>query len=420
MKQNVWIWNHYATNMYYDKAGRHYWFAENLKKEGYNPTIFCASTNHFSDNHIDTKDETYTTETVDNIPFVIVNTPQYKGNEKKRIVNMITFYRNLFPAAKKYANENEKPDVIIASSVHPLTLVAGIKIAKKFGIPCICEIRDLWPESIVVYRNLKRNSLLARILYLGEKWIYKKADKLIFTMEGGQDYIIDKGWDLNNGGTINLDKVFHINNGVDIEKFNDNKIECRFKDNDLDDKGKFKVIYAGSIRKVNEVESIIKIAKYLNQVDKKDIRFLIYGDGDDKERLEDLCRKDEINNVTFKGKVPKQRIAYILSKSDLNILHFKQSELKKYGVSLNKIFEYFASGKPIVSDCEFGYDLINRYQCGVIIDNGSPEQLAEAIIRISKMSSDKYNELCTNSIRAAQDYDFKTLTRKLINIIEDV
>lgn len=55
MKKNVWIWNHYATNMYYDKAGRHFWFSEYLIKSGYKPTIFCASTNNFSDKNIKTK-----------------------------------------------------------------------------------------------------------------------------------------------------------------------------------------------------------------------------------------------------------------------------------------------------------------------------------------------------------------------------
>ncbi|WP_318506969.1 hypothetical protein [Bacillus sp. T3] len=54
MKKNIWIWNHYATNMYIDQAGRHYWLAENLIKQGYNPTIFCASTVHNSNENIDT------------------------------------------------------------------------------------------------------------------------------------------------------------------------------------------------------------------------------------------------------------------------------------------------------------------------------------------------------------------------------
>ena len=69
-------------------------------------------------------------KSIDNIPYVFIKTPNYRDNGKKRIINMITFYRNLYPTAKKHAKENGKPDVIIATSVNPLTLVAGIKIAK--------------------------------------------------------------------------------------------------------------------------------------------------------------------------------------------------------------------------------------------------------------------------------------------------
>jgi hypothetical protein len=61
---------------------------------------------------------------------------------------MTLFYKNLIPTAHDYAKAHGRPDVIIASSVHPLTMVAGIRIAKRMKIPCICEIRDLWPEAI--------------------------------------------------------------------------------------------------------------------------------------------------------------------------------------------------------------------------------------------------------------------------------
>ena len=40
---------------------------------------------------------------------------------------MMSFFRNLFPVARQYAKLYGKPDMILASSVHPLTLVAGIK-----------------------------------------------------------------------------------------------------------------------------------------------------------------------------------------------------------------------------------------------------------------------------------------------------
>lgn len=37
--KKVWIWNHYATNMFFDQAGRHYWFSKYLIENGYKPTI---------------------------------------------------------------------------------------------------------------------------------------------------------------------------------------------------------------------------------------------------------------------------------------------------------------------------------------------------------------------------------------------
>lgn len=415
MKKNLWIWNHYATNMYKDRAGRHYWFAENLVRNGYNPTIFCASTNHFSDENIDTKGKKYITDLQDGISFVFVNTPNYKGNGKKRIYNMISFYRKLFPVAKEYAKLNGKPDVILASSVHPLTLVAGIKNAKKFKIPCICEVRDLWPESIVAYGALKRNSLVAKILYQGEKWIYKKADSIIMTWEGGREYIVDQGWEK----TIDLNKVNHISNGVVIDSFDRNSEENQVIDSDLDNEDYKNIVYAGSIRKVNNVGLLLDAAKIIQNQGSNQIRFLIYGSGDESEMLKQRCENEGIRNVIFKGRVEKKYIPYILKKAYVNILHNSSTSLDKYGQSQNKFFEYLAAGKCIVQTYSTGYSICNRYNCGICAPVQNPEEIAKAIIKACE--DEEMNKLMgENARQAAYDFDFKKLTDKLIYIIENV
>jgi glycosyltransferase involved in cell wall biosynthesis len=417
LKKTVWIFNHYATDTFYSQGGRHYWFAEFLIKEGYNPIIFCASTVHNTNKNIDTKNEDYKVENVNGIPYVFVKTPSYFGNGIKRVLNMISFYINLFKVAKDYAKLHSKPDIILASSVHPLTLVAGIKIAKLFKVQCICEVRDLWPETLVAYGALERNNLLTRLLYRGEKWIYNKADKLIFTMEGGKDYIVNMGWNKESGGPVDLSKVYHINNGVDLETYTQNISINTFDDIDLDNKETFKIIYAGSIRKANNVKRIVETAEFVAKKSNKNIKFLIYGDGPEKNTLKEYCITNDLNNVVFKGLVEKSKVPYLLSKSDLNIMHFEQNNLKKYGASLNKMFEYFASGKPTVSDCEFGYDVIKKYNSGIVIDDASAEDLADVIIRFSEMPEDEYNKFCQNALKAAQNYDFKLLTNQLANLL---
>jgi glycosyltransferase involved in cell wall biosynthesis len=238
-------------------------------------------------------------------------------------------------------------------------------------------------------------------------------------MKGGRDYIIEKGWDKENGGPVDINKVYHINNGVDLEVFNYNKEHYQLIDKDLDNPDTFKVVYTGSIRLVNNVKSIVDAAVEIKKLGVKNVKFLIYGDGNDKIPLEKYCKQNDIDNVVFKGFVDKRNIPYILSKSDINIFHFEQNKIKKYGASLNKMFEYFASGKPTLSDCEFGYDLIKAYQCGIVIDNANAEDIAKEIIALTRMSPNEYSKLCINSLRAAKDYDFKNLTNNLVHLINE-
>ena len=184
--KKIWLMNHYATQMYHDKAGRHYWFAEKLIERQNDVTVFCANTFLNSEEVIDTGGKLYIkNESSEKVPFVFVKTRVGHGNGMARVRNMYSFYKNVVKAGKCYAKEAGKPDVIVASSVHPLTLVAGIRLSKKFKIPCICEVRDLWPEAIFAFGKVPEKSVIGRALKLGEHWIYKKSDALIFTKEGG-------------------------------------------------------------------------------------------------------------------------------------------------------------------------------------------------------------------------------------------
>ncbi|MGI5850467.1 MAG: glycosyltransferase family 4 protein [Christensenellales bacterium] len=418
MKQNMWIWNHYATNTYIEKGGRHYWFAKYLLEKNYKPTIFCASTIHNSDESIDTQQKKHITNIADNIPYVFIKAPAYNGNSIKRIFNMLSFYKSLFPVSREYAKSNGKPDVILASSVHPLTLVAGIKIAKRFKVHCVCEIRDLWPESFVAYGLISRNNIIMKFLYAGEKWIYKKADKLIFTMEGGRDYIIKKGWDTGSGGTVDLKKVFHINNGVDLEAFEYNREHYQIEDEDLNEDNVFKVVYAGSIRMVNKVGLLLDAAKILKEKEEDSIKFLIWGDGDEKNALESRAKEEGLTNVCFKGRVEKKYIPYIASRSQLNIALGETLPLYSFGGSMNKMFDYFAAAKPVLFTFKLGYSIIDKYGAGQELSDSSPLNIADNILYFKNLPADDYNKYCVNSRKAARDYDFARLTERLIEIID--
>lgn len=416
--KKIWIWNHYATGMYFDRGGRHYYFAKYLRNKGYDVSIFCATTLHNSDGRLFPNKELFSVKYLDGIKFVFVRSTPYKGNGFRRVLNMLRFYQNLKRSARKIREREGSPELILASSVHPLTLVAGVQMAKKFEVPCICEVRDLWPEAIFALQSIKENGILGKILTAGEHWIYRQANALIFTKEGDTDYIKEKKWNTEQGGNIDLGKAFYINNGVDLEFFDRAINEYQISDEDLKT-DKFKVVYAGALRTVNNVDNIIDAANILKK--EENISFLIYGEGDQKPALENKILSNNLSNVTLKGYVNKKYIPYILSKSDLNILNYSSSKfVLKRGNSSNKLFEYMASGKPILANVRFAYSIIEKFNCGYELSDDTAEEFAKTIKHVRGLSKDQYESLGANARRGAQEFDFQVLTDKLLKAMDYV
>ena len=375
MKKKIWILNHYANGTLFDRGGRHYWFAKYLKQMGYEPTVFCCNAKHNSQAELFFDDDSlwheHRAEEID-VSYVFVKGRPYIGNGKQRILNMLDFYRNVKKAAKEYARKYGRPDLIYASSVHPFTLVAGIQLAKHFVIKCICEIRDLWPESLVTYGIVGANNPIVLFLRWLEKWIYKKADAIVFTMEGAYDYIIKQGWEKD----VPRSKVYFINNGVDLEEFEYNKEHYQIEDQDLQDLNAFKVVYTGSIRKVNNLGTLLDAAKLVKNTK---VKFLIWGDGDELPALKQRIINEKIQNVIFKGRVEKKYIPYIVSCANLNIAHYFNSPILKYGISFNKLFDYFAAGKPVLCDFVSSYNPAVMMKAGVDIKTVSDKSNAHYI-----------------------------------------
>lgn len=412
MKTNVWILNHYAGRMLFDQGGRHYSFAKYLKRSGYEPVVFCANSKHGrAEKFFNTQDlwHIHATEEI-GVPWIFVRARTYTGNGKQRVLNMIDFYWNVKRTAKEYATKYGKPDVIYASSVHPLTLLAGIQLAKHFGVECICEVRDLWPETIVAYSSrFTRNHPLIKLLYQGEKWIYKRTDRLIFTMAGGVDYIRERGWEK----AVSLSKVYHINNGVDLPAFDANRERYRVEDSDLSNPKFFKVVYAGSIRRANNLGMILDAAKKISD---PRIKFLIWGDGDELSALRRRVEEENIRNVQFKGQVGKEYVPFVISQADAVLLHWDVADIQRFGTSNNKLFEYLAAGKPIFSTITPAYSIVQDKQCGMEV--ASPQRIAEGIQVMAALPQIDLDRMGQNARRAAKDYDFQNLTAQLMKVIE--
>ena len=244
-----------------------------------------------------------------------------------------------------------------------------------------------------------------------EKLIYVKSDAIIFTVPGGKEYIKDRGWDKK----ISESKVFYINNGVDLNEFKKSIVEL--DDVDLQSQKK-KIIYTGSIRRANNVLTLVKAFRKVG----KEALLLLYGSGDEVPEIEAYILNNGIENIKYKGKVEKKMIPSILSKGDFNILTYlpiKDSLVNKYGSSQNKLFEYLASEKPIISNQKYGeYDIIDFYKCGLVKQCDTIEEYEELINKALTLSKEEYEEFHKNTQKMIQKFDWKSLSEELEKIFQ--
>ncbi len=413
--KTIWIVNHYAIPPAYGGLNRHYYFAKYLKRMGYQVRIFSSSAVHNAGiNMIEPgcRDLTREVES-DGVAYTFVKTCSYGGNGLSRVQNMLQFPMRLHKAYRQF----ERPDVIFTSSPTPFGALEAVRLAKKLRVPVVVEVRDLWPESLVAYKGLSRRNPVMWCLYRLEKYLYKKADRLVFTMPGGADYIKERRW----SKAVPQEKLRHINNGVDLEEFDANRVQCTLNDPDLEATDTFKVVYTGSIREVNHVGSLVEAARLMQTMPGcEQVRFLVYGDGTERDPLQQRCEREHITNIVFKGHVERRYIPYILSKADVNVIAVRQSAIMRFGCSLNKLFDYMASGRPVVSNLHVAHDLIAQYGCGVTTQNQEPEELARAIDGIRRLPREEYDKMCANARRGAQDFDYANLTRRYAALLEEV
>lgn len=412
---NIWIINNYATPPAYGGLVRHYYFSKYLTQMKHKVRILTASHIHNTDLNMTQNNQLIIEQTFDEVEYSFVKVMSYQKNDWRRIYSMFQFARNCVKAMKNLIKAGEYPDVIYMSSPSPFSAFTATRFANKRNFFKVLEVRDLWPLSITNFKQKSDSNLIIKILYRLEKYLYETADRLIFTMAGGQDYIKDKKWI----DSVDLNKIYQINNGIDLSEFEDNKKYYRLSDTDLDNPDFFKIIFTGSIRQIYQLETIVETAR-IAQKKLPDVQFLIYGDGTEKQSLLDLVKEYRLKNIKFKGRVESSYIPYILSKADLTLMHSRQVDLNKYGISQNKLFEYLAAGKPVLSTVRSNYSLIEKYNCGIECKDQKPDTIFSAIQELYELSKKDIEAMGNSAILVAQNYDYSKLSQELNDIFNNL
>lgn len=401
MSKNIWIVNHYAFPPYLPGGTRHFDLGKKLVEKGYNVTILASSFHYhkLEDFKEYQPNRVYLKENIEGVNFVWLKTIKYSKNNWRRFVNMLSFNKSFNAYLKK--ETFEKPHTIIGSSIHMFAVYAAYKASLKYKSRFYMEVRDLWPQTLI---DMGMSRLHPVVLLFGflEKYLYKRAEKIITLLPKSISYIEQKG--------VHKSKIYWLPNGVDLSRFekpleaNVNKV--------------FTVVYTGIIGVINRLDLAIEAAEILKERQINDVFFRIIGDGQERERLIKIVEEKKLTNIEFVGSVPKENVHQELANADVLFFALANSPVYKYGLSANKLFDYLASRKPIIFSCKAGNDPVKESGAGISIPPDNPEKVVEAILKIKDTSKEdliKMGEKGYNYVKKIHGMD--SLSNKLESII---
>lgn len=269
----------------------------------------------------------------------------------------------------KAAQRMKKYDIaLIYSPPLPLGLT-GSFIKRKFGTPFVLNVQDLFPQSAIDLKVLK-NRLLIRFFEYFEKKIYNCSNHITVHSSGNKEHVTGTGIDPKN--------VTILPNWIDTNLLRPGGKRNSFsqKHNLLD---KFVVSFAGVIGYAQDIDVIIKVADRLK--DKKDILFLIAGDGIEKNKHIKKAEEMSLDNIVFLPMQPRNVYSQLLNASDVSLCTLKQEVLSP--VVPSKILSIMAAEKPVIACMNQKGDapkIIKQAKCGFVFPANDLNGLVQAIL----------------------------------------
>ena len=300
-------------------------------------------------------------------------------------------------------------DLVFATST-PLTVgIPGMKGAQRLHVPFVFEVRDLWPELAIALGVIK-NSVLKWYTRRLERNIYHAADRIIALAPGIKEGICRTGYP--------ADRVATIPNSCDLELFRPTD-EIRW-DERFGPPDEFRLVFTGAHGLANGLDAVLKAAVELKRRGVTGIRFVLIGDGGQRNGLMRSSRVEGLDPlITWVKPIPKNELARILPQMDIGMMLLKNVPAFYYGTSPNKFFDYIACGLPVLNNYP-GWiaELIKGNRCGIVVPPDDPQSFADAVIRLR----DAPDELVAMGRRARQlaesQFSRDVLGDQLVAILE--
>lgn len=294
-----------------------------------------------------------------------------KADLKARYLADLAYYRQ----ACRFMKQNRPDKIFLQSNNTAFYTVFYAKHVLK--CPLVYNEQDIFPENAYFAGILSESSLVYRVAHALQKYAYKNATALSTISDDMKSTIVTR-----YGITEN--KVQVIYNWGHEELQAHSEAENTFLRRYPKKTGEFRVVYAGNLGKMQNVELVLEAASLMK--DEVDISFYIVGGGVNEEKLKAFAKEEELSNVTFVGMQPPEEVADLYSAADVNVIPLQKGLI--YAALPSKTADCLIAGKPIITCVDEGAEfakLVGKYG----IENAGtnqPENVKQIILRLKNNS----------------------------------
>jgi len=262
-----------------------------------------------------------------------------------------------------------KPDLVVCMTDPPIVGDIGLIVARRFGVPLLVISQDVFPEIAVQLKRLE-NPVLVGVLRTLVGLYLRRADGIVAIGETMKRRLQAKG--------AAPERITVIPNWVDTQAIvpqpRDNKWARR---RSLD--GRFVVMHSGNVGHAQDLETLIRAATFLRDLD--DLRIVIVGFGARYADMVELAsRLDLGETVHFLPYQSRSVLSESLSSADLHFVGLAKG-LSGFVVP-SRLYGILAAGRPVIVGADADSEtarLVEEVGCGVVLPPGRPELVARAI-----------------------------------------
>lgn len=278
----------------------------------------------------------------------------------------------------------------------------NVALGRWRGIPVVCSVQDIYPDTLVNKQKLDGNGVLVRGVRLLDSELLRRCARVVTISDGMREFLLrERG--------LPPERVVTVPNWMSAAAFDPALPRAgSFRRRQGIPDETFLAIFAGSLTMSAGVELFIEAAEKLR--DERDIMILLVGDGTRRAWAEQEIQRRRLSNIRVVYPLVPAEVAGVQAAADVLLLSLTGETSQNAAPS--KQVAYMLSGRAIVASVSQGSppaQILDAARAGIVV----PPDDAGALARCLRGCLDRRDELVEMG-RRARSYAEARLSRETL------